>query len=551
MGGCSTPCVKRLLLCALALLLGMALPCCGGDTPSGAGHSFAYTLVGNPDTLDPQLSENASAKTVLANLFEGLFVIDEAGNVQNGVTESCTVSEDGLRYSIKLRQDSFWYSAIGDGGDFSEEKRAAVTAMDFVFAFQRLFDPLYHSPYRQTYACLENAEEIISGEQDPSMIGVYARKPYELEIRLAYPNANLPKLLALTPAMPCSRDFFESTKGRYGLDEESVIGNGSFAMRRWLYDPYGKYNVIELERNPLNHEAKPVLPKDVTLYIEETDADAAKIFSNGATDCYTGAQNETFTGAKYTEAGSFSVTAGLLTNPDSSFGNPDIRAALSLALDRSKLPVDGETLKTAQGVIPPASTLLNKSLRELISEDGYARLDVAAAKDSLSKGLYTLERTELQEGKILVPSGLMDYEALSAAAQQWQNTLGIHLSVEEVPDAEYSERLANGDYALALYPLTGDDFGAASVLGRFLTEAPLGCAENAALESLLKEAVAAENLTDCVELYRKAEETILSDSCFIPLFYVKRTLVCKKGVEDVVFNPFTGQVRFENAKYFD
>ena len=65
------PCLLA-LLCAVALVTG-----CGGSDKTGAGHSFSYTLVGNPDTLDPQLAGNSSARTVLGNLFEGLFRFGE------------------------------------------------------------------------------------------------------------------------------------------------------------------------------------------------------------------------------------------------------------------------------------------------------------------------------------------------------------------------------------------------------------------------------------------------------------------------------------------
>ena len=59
------------------------------------------------------------------------------------------------------------------------------------------------------------------------------------------------------------------------------------------------------------------------------------------------------------------------------------------------------------------------------------------------------------------------------------------------------------------------------------------------------------NHSESVELYRQAETTLLSDNCFIPLFYKPRYLFCKQGVKDVSFNPFTGQVQFSEAKFFD
>ena len=32
--------------------------------------------------------------------------------------------------------------------------------------------------------------------------------------------------------------------------------------------------------------------------------------------------------------------------------------------------------------------------------------------------------------------------------------------------------------------------------------------------------------------------------------YKQRYLICKNGVQDVIFNPFSGQVQFTEAKYF-
>ena len=55
--------MHRTLALLLALLLTLSFCCgCGDDENviKGAGHSFSYTLVGNPDTLDPQLAENDS-----------------------------------------------------------------------------------------------------------------------------------------------------------------------------------------------------------------------------------------------------------------------------------------------------------------------------------------------------------------------------------------------------------------------------------------------------------------------------------------------------------
>ena len=55
---------------------------------------------------------------------EGLVRLDETGTLVMAGAESCTVSEDGLYYEFRLRNDCYWFSA-------GEERRDAkpVTAL--------------------------------------------------------------------------------------------------------------------------------------------------------------------------------------------------------------------------------------------------------------------------------------------------------------------------------------------------------------------------------------------------------------------------------------
>ncbi len=68
--------------------------------------------------LSPTVATDSVSFTVLNNVQEGLFRLDENQEATPGVAESVDVSEDGLTYTFKLR-DSKW----SDGSD--------VTAKDF------------------------------------------------------------------------------------------------------------------------------------------------------------------------------------------------------------------------------------------------------------------------------------------------------------------------------------------------------------------------------------------------------------------------------------
>ena len=93
-----------------------------------------------PGSLDPQTALVANEHSVVRQLLQGLFrfkadlsleplVAAEIPSVGNG-----GVSEDGLTYTIKLRDDVTWSDGL------------RVTAGDFVYSLKRLFDPQVGSP---------------------------------------------------------------------------------------------------------------------------------------------------------------------------------------------------------------------------------------------------------------------------------------------------------------------------------------------------------------------------------------------------------------------
>ena len=86
----------------------------GGEVVVGIQHDI--------DSLDPHLAVAAGTEEILFNMFEGLVVPDENGNVIPAVAEKDTMSDDGLTYTFHSRDDANWSN--GTPG----------TAADFVFA---------------------------------------------------------------------------------------------------------------------------------------------------------------------------------------------------------------------------------------------------------------------------------------------------------------------------------------------------------------------------------------------------------------------------------
>ena len=123
-------------LIAAFLLLASLLSGCVDQT---AGQVFRFDILSEPTSIDPQTASSDEQYLVLLNTMEGLLKMDEAQNPIEAAAESYTVSAGGLTYTFLLREGMLW----SDG-------ETPVTAYDFQFAFQRLFDPQTQSPAATT-----------------------------------------------------------------------------------------------------------------------------------------------------------------------------------------------------------------------------------------------------------------------------------------------------------------------------------------------------------------------------------------------------------------
>ena len=98
---------------AALLLAAVFLPltCSGCSLPfqkqdgGGSGYLFTASLPSNPKSLDPQSATDASSKTIIENLYEGLMELDETGTPQPAAAESYTISPDGCTYTFVLHND--------------------------------------------------------------------------------------------------------------------------------------------------------------------------------------------------------------------------------------------------------------------------------------------------------------------------------------------------------------------------------------------------------------------------------------------------------------
>ncbi|MBD5142220.1 MAG: peptide ABC transporter substrate-binding protein [Ruminococcus sp.] len=537
--------ITSLFLIAEFLFL---LTACSKQEDTGTGYLFTCTLSSNPECIDPQYTANENAETVIANMMEGLLQLDAYGRIILAGADSYEISDDGLTYQFKLKNNCYWYRA-----GMEEKDAKPVTSKDYVFAFRRLLDPDTNAPHASDFLCIQNASDILAGKQKTEKLGVSAPDGGTVIFKLEYPNEEFLLLLTQNCAVPCNEDFFLSTKGRYGLSEDTILCNGAFYLTKWAYDDYGSGNFLTFRKNNLYHDPDQIAPSSLQFNIMRSQSEVDEEFSSKNSDCILTTTYPTayLNSSNYTVTTNSVRTWGLIFNPDDeTLENQQLRKALANGIDRASLSEHmNQNFKPAYGIIPPAVQILGRSYRELYADEPLAiPYEPAEAAELFDK--LEIPVNAINNLKILIPDSFDSKETISAICQEWQTIFGQYIGIETVPYTEYQQRLTDGDYSIALYSFKPESNSCENILYQFSEQSKFLGLHNQEFNQILNSFSDYEQLTDKFMLYGKAEEMILNQLVFIPLFYQNSYMIHASNNKEIWCNPFSKAIYFQKAKHF-
>ncbi len=509
------------------------------EEKKGKNYYFSSVISGNPLTLDPQTCADDSSSQIIGSCFQGLFAFSDGGEVVPAMAEKYTVSDDGLTWEFKLRENVFWYGK----NNFSAE----CTADDYVFAFRRLMDPSLRSARAKEYYFIKNAEEINTGKLDDiSQLGVEAPEKFRLRITLTKPRTDIQPLLAASPAMPCNEEFYLSTEGQYGLIGDCIGSNGDFYVSMWFYDKWMKDgNFIELKRNEHNSEGSPIAPRGVKFRINENGYEC---FLNEDTHVYrTADSDEIFRlSGKYEYANYSTAVWGFIFNNKGVFSNSDLRTALGGCVSGE---FDGSIYTRADCIVPDGIKIGDSVYRSLAGKTELHRYSEDELLERGTRAMRKLDDGQLSGMKILIPEGTALKQSIGAVIQKWQQNYGIYARISELPYSDYISALTSGNYDAAVVRLSGGGRGAVDYLNAFSSGSSKNYAnvESRKLENILDSARNAADVKTASMYCLEAEQLILDNAWFVPLCFEKEYVFFQSGVSGIGYDPFSGAYLFKNA----
>jgi len=515
--------MKKIIAVFLLILMSFSMFSCSRDDLV-----LYYDIDAAPINLDPQSAYDYPSKLIIGSLFEGLLRSLDNGELECAVAEKYTVSSDGLVYSFIIRDDVKW----ADG--------TPVTANDFVFAFRRLFDATTNSKSVSDFFCILNGKEVYEGTLTPDSLGVKALSDNLLQIKLSEYNSRFLYLLTTTPAMPCNEEFFLETKGKYGLSAKMICANGPFYLNTW------KEDYLKLVKNA-EYREKALMKTDAVVFNILKDEDKSERFISGKTSAIATGSTMLYRLSEkgYNISYNENTTWGILfKTTESPFANDNIRKALMYDCDYSSMEAAlPEYYALAQAIVPPNIRIGEESYRDFAGDTLTFTYNPEKAKELYKKGLKEIDETSITKALMIIPKGMGHEEYSAYIPQIWQKDLGLYLTVEVLEPEEYINRLNEGSFDCAVVSVNGEYNSPYSVMQYFTNYV-----KESEFSSLLKNAAAEPSESLACESYKKAEESLINEGIFIPLYYQSEYFITAKKTSGIKYDFDSKMVDFRMKK---
>ena len=458
----------------------------------------------DPPTLDPHLTTDTDSAVYAVEIFGGLMTIDRNLAIVGDLAEGWDVSPNGTTTTFRLRPGAKFHAG------------RLVTAGDIKWSMERAADPLTEAFSAQVFLGdivgvpekLEGAATVISGvqviDERTLTITTDAPKPYFLS-KLTYPVS-------------------------FVLDRQNLESD-----RNWILEPngtgpfrlaeYSPGEVLRLTRFEDYHlgpakidEVEFLLSGGNSMLMYENDeihiTGIALSLLPGVQDPSNPLSNEIVAAPPQ-----FDVVYFGFNTTEPPFDDVKVRQAFNYAIDRQTLATAllQDLVVPAAGILPPGFPGFNPDLK------GY-EFDPVKALQLFQESKYGSGR-EIPRITLTLPGsfGAAITPSTEAFLAMWQETLGVEIGILQTEWAIFLEDLHRNRFQMfggfgwiADYP-DPENF----LDGLFHSESNNNQSQysNGQLDLLLERARVEQDEQARFDLYHQAEEIIVDDAPWVPLWH--------------------------------
>jgi oligopeptide transport system substrate-binding protein len=480
-------------------------------------------LWADPPTLDPHLTSDTTSAGIVVEVFSGLVALNVDLQLVPDLAESWSI-DDGVVYTFKLRPDATFHNG------------KPVRAEDFKWSLERAADPKTASPVADTYLNdIVGAMEYIEGDAS-EISGIKVIDDRTLQITIDAPKAYFLAKLTYPTAYVLDQETVENGGRSWWVD--NPVGTGAFKLAEYRIGER-----IVLERNDDYYRELALLD---SIVMNLAGGQAMAMYENDEIDI-TGVglfdldrvldPTEPLNQELVIAPPGFSVSYIGFNTTKPPFDDPKFRQALNHAVDKELIATEvlSELVQPAYSVLPPGFPGYTDEIDGLLYDPDLAQQLLAESAysdaDSRPRIVVTVPGTGGTIG--------LDLEVI---LEMWKQTLGVEVEIQQVEWATYLEDLEDQKFQAfaglgweADYPDPQDFL---DIL--FHTDSGInhGAYSNAAVDSVLEEARTEPDVLRRIELYHDAEQLIVNDAAWVPMWFTgERYALVKPNVDGYAMTP--------------
>lgn len=541
--------MKKILASTAALaMVATTLTGCGGsgDITAESGKKNLTAAVGGDFALpDPAIVDDSITANVLAQCYDGLYKLDKDGNVVANLAEDLpTISEDGLTYTIKLKDGLTW----SDG--------TPLTAEDFVWSWKRAMTTEgYYTNFMYGYIAGTTGEDgnpYTNMEDLDANMGVRAVDDTTIEITLKMAAPYFTSMLTNTVFYPVKQDEVGSDPSssewaQNASADDPIVTNGAFEITG-----VNIKDAITLSKSENYSDADNVQLETIEFKVMGDLDSQTQAFISGEVDFATAVNVEQINNDEQLQGHVYAVDPFVCNyfvlvnagneNDGSTDGlaalkDVEIRQAISMAIGRT-------TARNAYGYGDDYSydlyALIPSGIPDAEGNDFYEQGghliedDVEAAKAIMESKGYSEDNMLTLTYKY---NNLATHKAVAEAMQASLREIYIDLQLSgSEKEAFFNDRDA-GNFELARHAMTADYLDPMCYLSMYVGSTTSGnTVDDPEFEQMVNEA----NLLsgqERMEKLHEAEAYLIEQGYIIPLFGYTEPFLKVKNLTGITSSP--------------
>lgn len=526
---------KSLLFCLVLVLSVVLAACSGGKDEDTAkkdntgkdsnGETLIYARGADSVGLDPINVTDGESIRVTHAIFETLFTYDNDLELQPKLAESYDTSEDGLTFTIHLKEGI----KFQDGTDFNAD---AV-----VFNFERWMDT--NNPYHvggdfTYYSFLFGG---FKGDENHKIEAVKAVDTKTVEITLKEKIAPFANYLAIPMLAMASPAAIQEYKDQFG---QHPVGTGPFKFESW--SPNENIRLVANDNYYVDGEPKlggmtfTVVPDNAARLNQLIAGEADVVDGVNPSDATT---IDSYDNLQLVKRPSFNLGYVALNMEKKPFNELKVRQAMNMAIDKQAI-IDSfynGFADVSKNPVPPALW-------------GYAD-DVEDYKYNIEEAKKLLAEAGYPDGfsvKLFAMSNPRPYmpqpQKIAEGIQSDLAKIGVKVEIESYEWATYLEKASNGEHDMMLMGWTGvmadpDNFLYPNLTSENAEKPASNYAfyKSEAFDKLVKEARVEYDHDKRTELYKEAQRLIHDDAPWVPLAHTTPPVGMANSVKGFDLHP--------------